>query len=582
MERFLQVYYVLFSAFISATAIQNEILPFGSPFLGLFALVPLYLAVSRSKNYLEAALLTGAHTGLTHLLSSFWLAFFKDFAVFTLGASAFGTAVIGFVFGCYLYLPFDRRQSRKFQCTFLYTQQTAPVSTRILYFSAVWVLYEWCKSNGFLAYPWGTIHMSSWKWPVITQIADITGVTGITFLFAFCSALTAEAILLLPFCRTQLSYTMPLKKRVRELGQCAAVWILLIGFTAIYGVYHLTQEHTPIKYLTATVVQHNVDSWNETGDDGSTAILTSQDITSQQLALHPDTDLIVWSESVIPYAMPQAKTFYQQFPFENPLIPFIANNRIPLIVGGPVTLNQEKHFYGNSAILFGRSGSYNGFYSKMQLVPFAEIIPYGDTEWMQRFMQKVVGFSSGWTQGTSLTLFDIPLDDTHKRRDAAAYPQTMKLPPLSQNTARVSIPICFEDAFPSVCRALFIRGSEAFLNITNDSWSRMASAEYQHFAVAAFRSIEFRCTMLRATNSGYSVLIDPTGQITADMPLFQSCGQTWNIPIYKRTMTTYALLGDWFPFICCLFSIIYAVYIKIYHQQRNNIICTLDTLFYYC
>ena len=552
---------------MSAAAIQNEFLPLGSPVLGLFALAPLYLAVSRSKSYAEAACLTGLQVGATHLLSSFWLAFFKDFAVFTLGASAAGTAVIGLVFGCYLYLPFSKDHNRT--NTLARMQPKASVPVRVLYFSAVWVLYEWAKSNGFLGYPWGTIHMSSWKWPLIIQIVDITGVTGITFLFACCSALTAETLLLLPCCRTQRRSLAVLAARCAQLRNCTAAWLCLIAAAAAYGAYHLTKDRTPVKYIDAVIVQHNVDSWNETGDDGSLAILTSQRLTEQALAKQPQADLIIWSESVIPYAMPQSHSFYTAFPLQNPLVPFIKEHRIPIIIGGPVTLDAQKHFYGNSAVLFGRDGTYNGFYSKMQLVPFAEVIPYGETEWMRTFMQNIVGFSSGWTPGTSLTLFDIPLDDTQKEQDAAAYTQHDALPPITGDTARISVPICFEDAFPSVCRALFLRGSEAFLNITNDSWSRMASAEYQHFAVAAFRSIEFRTTLVRTTNSGYSVLLDPTGRIQKDMPLFSACSDTWTIPIYERTLTIYARLGDWFPAVCLIAAAAYAVLFRIKARFRS-------------
>ena len=83
MKGILQVFYVLFSAIIFTAAIQNEILIWGSPFLGLFALVPLYIALKRSSSYLEASLLTGLQIFTVHLLSSFWLGNFRDFVPFS-------------------------------------------------------------------------------------------------------------------------------------------------------------------------------------------------------------------------------------------------------------------------------------------------------------------------------------------------------------------------------------------------------------------------------------------------------------------------------------------------------------------
>ncbi|MBO5691798.1 MAG: apolipoprotein N-acyltransferase, partial [Spirochaetaceae bacterium] len=140
MNRILQVFYIFFSAIIFSLAIQNEFLPFGSPFLGLFALVPLYLAIRNSSSYLESALLTGLQTFLVHLMSSFWLGFFRDFAIFTLGASALGTGVIGLVFGCYLHYFVGRKKSDSLVDVKTYFHPA-------LFFACIWTLYEWAKST---------------------------------------------------------------------------------------------------------------------------------------------------------------------------------------------------------------------------------------------------------------------------------------------------------------------------------------------------------------------------------------------------------------------------------------------------
>ncbi|TYT76798.1 hypothetical protein [Treponema phagedenis] len=41
---------------------------------------------------------------------------------------------------------------------------------------------------------------------------------------------------------------------------------------------------------------------------------------------------------------------------------------------------------------------------------------------------------------------------------------------------------------------------------------KTASAEYQHYAVAMYRTIELRTSMIRSTNSGYTVAINPYGK----------------------------------------------------------------------
>jgi apolipoprotein N-acyltransferase len=104
-----------------------------------------------------------------------------------------------------------------------------------------------------------------------------------------------------------------------------------------------------------------------------------------------------------------------------------------------------------------------------------------------------------------------------------------------------------------------------FINITNDSWSKTKSAELQHFAVASFRAIEMRTTLVRSTNSGYSTVVNPAGKILYDMPLFTADSLYAEVPVYKREMTPYALLGNWIPLLCGVFlfaSFIVSVFLK--------------------
>ena len=105
MSRFLQVFYVFFSAAMLALAIPNELIKLGSPLAGFIALIPLYIVYSNLKSYKEAAAVFALHTFLVHVMTSFWLAFFKDFAALTLGASAVGTGIIGGFIGLLMYLP---------------------------------------------------------------------------------------------------------------------------------------------------------------------------------------------------------------------------------------------------------------------------------------------------------------------------------------------------------------------------------------------------------------------------------------------------------------------------------------------
>ena len=69
--------------------------------------------------------------------------------------------------------------------------------------------------------------------------------------------------------------------------------------------------------------------------------------------------------------------------------------------------------------------------------------------------------------------------------------------------------------------------------MTNDNWSKKASAEWQHAEIAAFRSVETRKSMVRGTNSGITCLILPTGEIVDPMEPFTMGYHIYDVPVYK-------------------------------------------------
>jgi len=562
MNRFLQVFCAFFSGLILALAIPNEILLFGSPVMGIFALVPLYIAIAHASSYREAFLLTALQAFTVHMLSSFWLANFRDFAVFTLGASALGTAFVAACFGLLLYVPYSTRNMLLENAG----KKSAAVSFRILYFALVWTLWEWAKSNGFLGYPWGTVSMTAYSFKPIIQIADIAGAYGITFIFAFFSAVVAEGFLLLD---TTIHAVKP-AGIIRDYRNTASALCVLAVLAFCYGIYQYYKPRTPVKFLNTVIVQQNLDPWAEENDTAS--ITVSEKLTEEKIREFKDSgvqpDLVLWSEAVLHYAFPYSAGHYSVFPQEEPLLSFIQRMHVPFVIGAPYAFNQQRHLYGNAAVMLDENGTYRGAFCKMHLVPFAEAIPGTEYEWVLKFMDAIVGFSSGWKAGEQYVLFDIPgkinPDVLTPVQIISLDTNAVKKDPV----VRISTPICFEDAFPPVCRGLYMAGSEVFMNITDDSWSLTKSAEYQHFVIAALRAVEFRTTLVRSTNSGYSAVVDPSGRIIKDLPLFSTASLAYPVPVYSHSPTIYAQYGDWFVYLA---GILVAVYIFLLGTKNTKL-----------
>ena len=231
----------------------------------------------------------------------------------------------------------------------------------------------------------------------------------------------------------------------------------------------------------------------------------------------------------MPYLVREAQLprFLERFPRATSLGAFLRETGTPLLLGAPLQ-PEGAAGYENAALLLSPDGRLLGRYGKQQLVPIAERVPFWRVEAVRRFFETALGLTEGWTPGRGPVVQAVPL---------AAGRQ-----------ARVATPICFEDAFPDLCRRLVRSGAEVLVNMTNVSWSRRASAMVQMIVAARFRSVENGCALIRATNGGVSAVIDPRGQIVASLPLFEPGFLRIEVPVYQGAgRTPYAVFGDLLP-----------------------------------
>ena len=576
MELILQVFYSLISGALLALAIPNELYLFGAPIYTVFAFIPYYLVFNRIKNYKEAFLCGFVQAITTHLISSYWLAYFKDFAALTLGASAVGTAFIGGFFGLFLYLPYaPSKNHNKLNESCLYQPFYQTSSFKIFYFASMYVIYEWVKSSGFLGYPWGTVSSAMFRWHILTQIASITGTYGVTFIVVLFNAIAAEAYI--HYFEKQKQND---KSRFYYTSLTGFVFIIIFGLTMVHGLFQYYKPRKAIKTLTTVMVQQNSNPWNEKTD--SPSILTSENLTKEAVDKLKEEgkkpDLVVWSEGCLKYAFPGSEGYYQTRPEEKPLSQFVKEIDAPFIFGGSYLRDRENKKIHNAAILYDNEGRFRGYYGKNHLVPFAEALPFVEYPKIKEFMKKVVGISAGWAPGDIYTFFEIPCQITKNYKLPAVKDidlnQTFEEQKKEENTpvtVKISTPICFDDSFPDIMRPMFLNGAELFVNITDDSWSLTKSSELQHFVIASYQAIEYRTTLLRSANAGYSVVVDPAGKVIADLPLFEAKSLAYDVPIYKRTMTTYARFGNWLPYSLVILFAAFAVYSFIIFDKSDYV-----------
>ena len=149
--------------------------------------------------------------------------------------------------------------------------------------------------------------------------------------------------------------------------------------------------------------------------------------------------------------------------------------------------------YTNSVLGFSAKPGAPYRYDKHHLVPFGEFIP-GMFRWFTDMM-------------------NIPLGDF--RSGGLAQPH------FAWQGQRISPNICYEDLFGDEIGANFRSEAEAptiLLNVSNIAWFGDSIAIDQHLNISRMRSLEFERPMVRATNTGATVVIDHRGRVTDALP----------------------------------------------------------------
>ena len=387
---------------------------------------------------------------------------------------------------------------------------------------AVWAAYAYLAENWFAGYPYGNIVYALYPYPVLYQIADITGIWGIICLVVFPQAAAADYLYPWVMGKKE-SFRLWLKSNLIPL----IIWALLSVASIIYGIFSLAywEDRTPSSTMRVACVQHNHDSWKGGYNTYRSNFNNLKRYTTESLVTDPD--LVIWSETAFVPSVAWHTTYDAEGTVWEDIhdltldfVEYAESIGVPLLTGNPKSViadpslppydedgNKNSVEY-NTVILF-QDGEIKGEYIKQHLVPFTEHFPYEkQLPWLYNLL-KAMDYN-WWIPGTEPTVFDL-------------------------NGVHFSTPICYEDAFGVLNAEYVASGAEVIINMTNDNWSKKPSAEWQHAEIAAFRSVETRKAMVRGTNSGITCLIVPTGEIQDPMKPFSMGTHTYEVPVYSQS-----------------------------------------------
>lgn len=518
----------LLSAVLLPLALPNEWFDLGVAGVGLIALVPAFVALWRTDRPRRAAGLGALFGAVSTAIANYWLAFFGDFSIWTIGGTVLAYTVFNYALFAVLHTAIHRPASADF-----IHDVWRPARIALL-----WTAYEFVKSVGFLGYPWGLVAYPVAEIGYLDQLVELTGTWGLSFLGALANAVAADWVIRngyraalpgtgeqsgaqkLPV-RLRKVFTAPTRIAYGWIATSAALFLVLglLGRSLVARIEPTGSYHV-------AVVQQNVDSWfpGRFSDALDTAQILTDRAMAQAQEIGVEPVAVLWSETVLrrPYFGPDE--FYATEPVREPFVDFVRRTGVPLVTGAAMPANTLGDGH-NSAILIDPDARLVATYAKQQLVPFAEAIPLWRLAPVRVFFREVIGLYGTWLPGSSSTVFSIP---------APGAPII------------AGAPICFEDSFAWVTRQLAANGAEVMFNLTNNSWSRQRSAQLQHFVAARLRTIELRMPLVRGTNSGVTAVIDARGVTTASLPMFESATAVFEVPRYPRYRTLYLRAGDWF------------------------------------
>lgn len=377
-----------------------------------------------------------------------------------------------------------------------------------------WVMLEFARTHlPYIGFPWNLTGYAARNSLALLQITPVTGIWGLSFLIAAYGSLLAYAALMR-------------RPRVWKIAGAITIALLVIAIGGSYlvpmapahHVAHLVQTNFPQS-------EHYPADWMQQ-HAGELDQLAQVSIDAAKKA----PGLIVWPEVPAPFSM-------QDPPFAARMVRIAKESGSEFLVGvvdwqrvqaqpGPQASSQNEWNAYNSAVLLDSSGRRTYSYNKVHLVPFGEYVPLRN--WLT-FAGRLTADISDFTPGVDYSI-------GHADRPFGTF-------------------ICYEAIFPNEIRRFAANGAELLINISNDGWFGRSAAPEQHLMMARVRAIESRRWLLRDTNNGFTVSVDPYGRIVAALPT-DLRGELEAPYDFRSDITPYVRFGDWLCWLSLLASLL--------------------------
>jgi apolipoprotein N-acyltransferase len=388
----------------------------------------------------------------------------------------------------------------------------------ILSSSCIWVLLEYLRTYLLTGFPWLLIGHSQFKCLSIIQIAEFTGVYGISFLIFFVNFCCYF------FLKTKPSIKFLTKSHLLENKKYIIIAITIIIIICVIGKIRLYKfKFIGKDNLNIAIIQPNIEQHKKLDKTYRNEILLKLSKYALKLS-QQKYDLAIWPETVIPACIPQNK--YILYYIKRMLSKTYCFNFLGTVYNN---INGQQ---SNAIIVINKTNIFL-LHKKHHLIPFGEYFPLKLTFLVKMFMP----FNQ--------------LDNFIKGKDINVF---------KHNNIYLGTLICSENFFPDIARRFVLKGAKILTNHANDDWFCNTSALNQHFIMNVFRAIENRKVVIVASNSGISGIINISGMIMKQTLCAKNDFVIASV-MQNDFKTIYTQYGDIFIKICLVFLLLmYLIY----------------------
>lgn len=373
--------------------------------------------------------------------------------------------------------------------------------------AAAWIVCDLARARVGDGCPWVLLAHSQHAHPAWLQVADLGGASAVSFVLALSSACLAVALILV---------REGGRDGVRALGGVVLLFAGVVGGARLYGAAQLARwSGTPSGgTVRVAALQPNLpDAWRR-------SLARVPDALERTTSLMRDIPgatpaLVVWPENAISIAPDAIATLAR------------ADAAIPpgatLLVGAPriVQTAPGRALLYNAAYLVDDAGTIRPAYDKQRLTPWAETAAW-PLSWIP----------GAWPPAPG---------------DYTPAPASGELPRVDGRAFGVTI--CSEAVYAAPVRAQVLAGATFLVNLASDAWFGGRPAVAQHAAAALLRAVESRRALVRATTTGISAIVAPTGHVLAQAPHAAATVLVADVPL-SDAVSFYVRVGDLFAWLC--------------------------------